>query len=297
MDFLGRMERAVGYIEEHIADDFDYRELAKIVLCDAYQFGRIFAYVTGLPLSEYIRGRRLSKAALELRDGKSKVIDVALKYGYGSPESFARAFRELHGISPREACAPGAKLRMCPRITFHILIKGDTDMEYRIEEKGIIRGVGMVRNLGGWTVNRDALGWKEQMGERWKFWNEYLVGGTDAKVAKHRLYRAPFYQMGVVHTIGNGDIIEAIGAEDAGGDYPGLEKFEIPAATWAVFRTKGTLHQKIHPLDTLAARIYTEWMPSAGYVKSMEYEIQVYGPGNTASDDYVSEIWIPVKKK
>lgn len=94
-----------------------------------------------------------------------------------------------------------------------------------------------------------------------------------------------------------GDIIESIGAEDAGGNYPELTHFEIPANTWAVFIARGTLNQKEHPIDTLTTQIFSGWLPSSGYEKSMDYEIQVYGPGDTQSDDYICEIWIPVKKK
>ncbi len=298
MDFLRRMNEVVYYVEEHITENFDVNEVAKIVCCNVYQFGRIFSYVVGVSLAEYIRNRRLSIAALELQTGKVKVIDVALKYGYNSPEAFARAFREMHGVSPREACTLGVKLRMFPRITFHISLKGDVDMEYRIEQKGVIKGVGVVKNFGKWTTNKEAGHWTEEMGDRWAFWDEFLNNGANLIIRdKYKLYREPFWQMGVTHTDENGDIVEAIGAEDAGGDYPELTSFEIPASTWVVFTATGNLKQKVHPLDVLTTQIFSEWLPASGYEKSMDYEIQVYGPGNTQSDDYTCEVWIPVRKK
>lgn len=297
MDFLRQINEVIDYIEDHITDDFDYNEVAKIVACNVYQFSRIFAYIVGVSLSEYIRNRRLSLAAIELQTGNFKVIDVAMKYGYNSPESFSRAFREMHSITPREACIPGIKLKMYPRITFHISIGGDVDMEYRIEKKERIIGVGVVKNFGKWTANSTSENWKENMNERWSFWDGFLNNGLDAKIAEHKLYRKPFYQMGVVHTLDNGDIVEAIGAEWDGKEYPELIKFKIPASTWAVFTAKGSLNQTIHPIDALTTRIFTEWLPSSGYEKSMNYEIQVYGSGNTNSDDYWCEIWIPVKRK
>ncbi len=297
MEFLNIMTELIDYIEDNIAEDFDYNRISKIVGCDTYQFGRIFSYIVGISFSEYIRNRRLSLAAIELQEGNYKVIDIALKYGYSSPESFARAFKELHGISPREACTQGRSLKMYPRITFHISIKGDINMEYRIEEKGIIKVAGTVKNFGMWTANKEEQYWKEQMGERWDFWDEFLHGGMDRKIAEYGLYRAPFYQMGVINTLENGEIIEAIGAESDGKTYNDLTEFEVPASTWAVFAAKGTLNQNIHPIDMLTARIFTEWLPSSGYEKSMNYEIQVYGPGDTQKDDYTSELWIPVRKK
>ena len=299
MDFVSRMTEVVNYIEEHITDDFDFYDLAKIVYCGVYQFGRIFSYVVGVSLSEYIRRRRLTLAALELQAGNVKVIDVALRYGYDSPESFARAFREMHGVSPREACTPGVKLRLYPPITFYITIKGDEGMEYRIEEKGVIKGVGIVKNFGKWTVNRAAEHWTKRVGdEMWLFWDYFLDYGMNIVIRdRYKLYRPPFWQMGVTHTLDNGETVLAIGAEDDGQEHIELTPFEVPASTWAVFTAKGTLHQNVHPLEAMRVRIVSEWFPSSGYEKSMNYEIEVYGPGNTQSDDYVCEVWIPVRKK
>lgn len=298
MDFLNRMTEVIDYIEDHITEDFSLTRVADIVCCNAYQFGRIFSFVLGITITEYLRNRRLSLAALDLQSGDSKVIDVALKYGYNSPESFARAFRELHGMSPREACTPGALLRMYPRISFQLSLKGAINMEYKIVESDIIKGVGIVKNFGQWTVDQECKHWKDRMGERWTFWDDFLYHGENIVLRdKYKLYREPFWQMGVIQTLENGDMVECIGAEDAGGNYPELTQFEVPASTWAVFTARGTLDQDVHPLDVLTAQIYTEWLPSSGFEKSMKYEIQVYGPGNTQDDDYLCDIWIPVKRK
>ena len=170
-------------------------------------------------------------------------------------------------------------------------------MEYRMEERGVIHGLGITRNFGQWRVRSEEDTWMERMGERWAFWDEYLNGGMDRKIADLGLYRSPFYQMGVTHVCDNGNIVESIGAESDGNEYEGLEPFEIPAATWAVFTARGSLGGKDHPIDALATQIFTEWMPSSGFEKAMEYEIQVYGPGNSQSEDYACELWIPVKKK
>jgi AraC family transcriptional regulator len=112
MDFLSRMTEVVDYIEDHITEDMDMNDMAKIVCCGVYQFGRIFSYVVGVSLSEYIRRRRLSLAAVELQSGNVRVIDVALKYGYDSPDAFTRAFSALHQVTPKEASTLGVKLRM-----------------------------------------------------------------------------------------------------------------------------------------------------------------------------------------
>jgi AraC family transcriptional regulator len=298
MDFPSRMTEVVDYIEDHISDDIDLGEVAKIVCCSAYQFGRIFSYVVGISMSEYIRRRRLSLAALELQASDVKVIDVALRYGYNSPDSFARAFREMHGITPRESCALGVRLRMFPRITFHISIKGDADMEYRIEQKQTIKIVGVVKNFGKWEVNQHAKNWQAKMGDIWLFWDHFLSYGANLIIRdKYKLYRTPFWQIGVTQTLDNGDTVVAIGAESDGRIYPELDTYEIPANTWAVFTAKGKLNQEVHPIAALMTRVLSEWLPSSGYVKSMNCELEVYGPGNTQSDDYTCEVWIPVKKK
>lgn len=298
MDFLERMTRVIDYIEAHLDEDFALQDLAGIVCCDVYQFGRIFAYVVGMPLAEYVRGRRLSLAALELSHGERRVIDVALKYGYSSPESFARAFRELHGVSPREASAPGARLRMCPRISFHITVKGGIDMEYQLVDRAVIKGAGIVRNFGKVRINEQAARWTEKTPDVWKFWEDFLDRGENAVIRdKYRLYRAPFWQMGVSYTDPDGNLTVSIGAEDAGGDYPELTRFEVPAATWAVFTVKGSLAGAEHPLNALTTRIFGEWLPSSGYERAMDYQIEVYGPGNTNREDYTTALWIPVKRK
>lgn len=298
MEFLSRMTRAVDYIEEHIAEDMDMNEIAKIVYCSPYQFGRVFSYVVGVSLSEYIRRRRLSLAAIELRTGNAKVIDVAMKYGYDSPDAFARAFGNMHGFAPREASAPGVKLKLYPRLCFQISIKGEQDMEYRIMEMPEFTVVGVVRNFGWWTVNQEGKNWQERAGETWTFWDEYLDGGMNEVVRdKYKLYRPPYFQVGVTHTLDNGETVLAIGAQAREGEsYPDLTSYQVPAATWAVFEAKGTLNQDQHPIDAVMTRIVAEWFPSSGYERSMNYDLQIYGPGNTQSQDYVCEVWIPVKR-
>ena len=297
MDFSDKLAKAVDYIEEHITDDIDFNHVARIICCEAYQFGRIFSYVVGTPLSEYIRNRRLSLAALELQTGLIKVVDVALKYGYDSPESFFRAFRKMHGITPKEAFSTGVKLKFYPRLNFKISIKGNVEMEYRFEKRDAINGVGVVKNLGRWTSNQDCNNWQERGGAAWDTWDRFLNGGMNSIIRdKYKLYKAPLWQCGVMHTLPNGEIELFIGAEDAGGFYPELERYEIPANLWVVFKAYGSLNQSIHPLEEAITKIFTEWLPSSGYAKSMSYQIEVYGPGDTQLDEYISEIWIPIQK-
>ena len=298
MDFLSRMNQMASYIEAHLDEDMDYGELAGIVCCGVYQFGRIFSYVVGISLSEYVRRRRLSQAALALQQSNCKIIDVAQKYGYNSPDAFTRAFSAMHGVTPREACALGVTLRMYPRLTFQISIKGDAEMEYRIEQKSAVHCVGIVKNFGKITVNHDAEHWTEQRPDIWQFWDHFLDYGMNIVIRdKYKLYRPPFWQVGATETLDNGDTVVRIGAEaEDGAEYPELTRFDIPAHTWAVFVCRGTLNQKVHPVTQTMTRVLTEWLPESGYELLKGIELETYGPGDTQQDDYFCELWLPVKK-
>lgn len=171
-------------------------------------------------------------------------------------------------------------------------------MQYKIIERDVIKGVGVTKNFRKFKIDKQAENWNERMGDVWSFWHEFLNNGANLILRdKYNLYKAPLWQMGVNYTDENGNLIVSIGAEDDGGDYPELAHFQIPASTWAVFSAKGTLHQNEHPLDALTTRIFSEWFPSSGYEQSMNYQIEVYGPGDTGSDDYTCDIWIPIQKK
>jgi AraC family transcriptional regulator len=147
MDLLKNMNGAIQYIEENLADDIDFKEVARLAFCSEYHFKRMFSFLAGFSLSEYIRRRRLTLAAFELKDSNFKVIDVAMKYGYNSPDSFARAFQKLHGLTPSEARVNGHSLKAYPRMTFQLSIKGGNEMTYRIEEKEAFCIVGIKKRV------------------------------------------------------------------------------------------------------------------------------------------------------
>lgn len=125
MDWLDRMNNAMEYVETHLSDTIDYDIVARIACCSTYHFQRMFPFITNVSLSEYIRRRRLTLAAFELQQSGTKVIDIALKYGYESPEAFSRAFKKMHGVMPMSARDKGVTLKAYPRLSFHISIRGD----------------------------------------------------------------------------------------------------------------------------------------------------------------------------
>ncbi len=123
MDWLDSMNRAMDYIELHLTDKIEYEQLAKIVCCSVYHFQRMFSFMSGVSLSEYIRRRRLTLDAIELQNSNTKIIDIAMKYGYESPEAFSRAFKGMHGVAPKATRNMGIMLKAYPRMTFYLSIK------------------------------------------------------------------------------------------------------------------------------------------------------------------------------
>jgi AraC family transcriptional regulator len=147
MDLLEKMNGALNFIEENLDHEIDFKEVARLALCSEYHFKRMFSFLAGVTLSEYIRRRRLTLAAFELNNNHTRVIDVAIKYGYNSPDSFTRAFQSLHGVTPSEARNNGQSLKAYPRMSFQLSIKGGIEMNYRIEEKEAFRIVGIMKRV------------------------------------------------------------------------------------------------------------------------------------------------------
>lgn len=130
MDWMNRLNSAINYMEEHMEQEIDMEKVASIAGCSSYHFQRMFAYMANVPLSEYIRKRKMSLAAADLLQEENKVIDIALKYGYDSPTAFNRAFKSVHGVAPSKIKEDGIAIKAYPPIHFHITIKGEEEMNY-----------------------------------------------------------------------------------------------------------------------------------------------------------------------
>jgi AraC family transcriptional regulator len=294
MEWSDRMNAAIDYIEENLAGEIDTKAAAEIACCSLYHFLRMFFAIIGVTPSEYTRQRRLTLAARELASGNTKVIDVALKYGYNSPVSFARAFRSLHGITPQAARAPGAKLAAFPRISFHVSIKGRSVMDYKIVEKPAFDVLAKTKKTT--AVN------KENYIILPKFWFDFKAS-QDYQTVSGLIAAKPGLVTGdsmLGVCIPNEDknleeFLYAIGVEKTGKSVPvGFEVIPVPAATWAVFDVQGPAAKSVQ--DTID-RIYGEWFPSTGYEQAPLPELEVYFPGDTNSPDYRCQVWVPVIKK
>lgn len=282
MEWIERFNQAMSYIEEHITEDIDYGQLAKIAYCSTYHFQRMFAYMVGMPLAEYIRRRRMSLAAMDLQGGQEKIIDIGLKYRYTSPTAFNRAFQAVHGISPSAAKKEGAPVKAYPPISFHIIAKGAEEMNYRIEEKPAFRIVGIAEPMQQEIEKNFEI--VPQM------WGRAAVDGTVPKLAA-MMNQEPMGLLGVSICNDQEQWRYFIAVASTAPAVDGLEEYLVPASTWAIFPGAG-VNQSIQQLEQ---RIVTEWLPTSGYEYANAPDIEVYI--NPDPNDAHYEVWIPVTKK
>ncbi|ATL40308.1 AraC family transcriptional regulator [Bacillus velezensis] len=290
MDSLKRMNSALTYIEENLTNDIDFKEASRLAFCSEYHFKRMFSFLTGISLSEYIRRRRLTFAAFELKDSSVKVIDLAIKYGYHSPDSFARAFQNLHGISPSEAKHNGHSLKAYPRMTFQLSIKGGNEMNYRIEEKEAFRIVAIKKR-----VPILFKGVNPDIASMWESLDAAAINQLKelSNVAPVGLISAST-NFSEGRTEENGELDHYIGAATTKHCPNHLSQLEVPASTWAVFEAAGSFPDA---LQEVWGRIYSEWFPSSHYEQIEGPEILWNEHKDVTSPSFKSEIWIPISKK
>jgi AraC family transcriptional regulator len=290
MDSLKKLNEALTYIEENLTDDVDYKEAARIAYCSEFHFKRMFSFLAGVPLSEYIRRRRLTLAAFELNNSTDRVIDIALKYGYNSPDSFTKAFQSLHGVTPSDARKSGQSLKAFPRLTFQLTVKGESEMNYRIVEKEAFTIVGFKKRVPivFEGVNPEiAAMWKnlkpEEIDQLKSLSNIEPMGLISASTnfSEDRMEE-------------KGELDHFIGAATTKSCPENFEKLEVRASTWAVFEAIGPFPDT---LQNVWGRIYSEWFPSSNFEQDEGPEILWNEHKDVTSPNFKSEIWIPVLKK
>lgn len=284
MDWIERLNACVDYIEENLDQEIDNSRLARIACCSLIHFQRMFAFVAGMGLSDYVRQRKMTLAAFDLLNSSEKIIDIALKYGYNSPTAFTRAFTGFHGIAPSQVKARGIPIKSFPRITFYMSIKGGREMQYRMEEKPAMRFVGKkeaVSTAGGQNLIRIPQMWQESM------------DGTFDKILELS-EGEPTGVLGVCGNYRESDFDYFIASSTAKPVPAGMDELLVPAGLWVIFDCRGPMPGAI---QEGWKRIYSEWFPSSGYEHAGTAELEWYSDGDPKEADYLSEVWIPVVKK
>lgn len=286
VELLKRLSDSIDYLEDHMESKLDIDKVAKIALLSKFHFQRMFHMVTGVTVAEYARKRRLTLAAQELTTSNVKVIDIALKYGYQTPEAFTKAFYKVHGINPSKVRDLGINLKAYPRLTFQIQIKGEKVMNYRIIEKEAFKVIGKSKRIT--TVdgkNYEIIP---------KFLEECNQNGVSEELCK---YVGALGLLGICMEFSpeQEEFTYVIASEKTQDEIPsGFIEKEIPASTWAIFESIGPMPGAI---QEVWKRIFSEWFPATGYEHADAPELEVYLPGNPDDSNYKCEVWIPIIKK
>ncbi len=301
MKWIGGIQRALEMIERSLDQEIDYAELAREACCSEYNFMRVFSVLSGYTLADYIRLRRLTAAGQELVSTDARILDVAVRYGYDSQESFSRAFQKFHGLSPAQARAGGGRLRSVSPLKLKISIEGGTDMNYRIERMESRRFVGFGRRFSGTPAERSGqeadffihtrLKQYALMGISGDCETQYTLIRNAGADGFDFLIAAPF-----------GDNLPEEHYRQVARENPELgemfEEIEVPAATYAVFETDRSRYPTRDQAE-LREQVFSQWLPFSGCQLAAGMEMTVvhwYSSGGGKRDERYIELWIPVER-
>ncbi|MFF1273023.1 GyrI-like domain-containing protein [Streptomyces marokkonensis] len=285
---LERLNQTMDHIERHLDQSVDVAELARVAATSEYHLRRMFSALAGMPLSEYIRRRRLTVAGAEVLGGRGTLLEIATRYGYGSGEAFARAFRVVHGVGPGEARRTGSALVSQPRLTFRLTVEGSNSMRYRVTERPAFTVVGpkarvpLVHTGPNQAIIDFVRGIERQTLERLEKLSDQEPQGIVAVCDDLDPSRAEGTELDYYH----GVITTAAAPE-------GTAVLQVPAGTWAVFTTSGPVPEAI---QHLWRDVFTEWFPSNPYRSRPGPEVlrTRMSPDGTEAD---AELWLPVERE
>ncbi len=282
MNWMDGLNQTIEYIEKNLQEEINYEKIAELFGYSVYHVQRVFAMIAGVPLSEYIRNRRLSMAAIELQNGDNKVIDISLKYGYSSPNSFNRAFRAFHGVAPSDLKKEGVTIKAYPPLCLELAIKGAQMMEYRIVRSKAFRivGIQLQTTMENGACYRDAP----------LFWSSVMQTGKQNSILA-LMNQKPFGLLGVSNYSDNfssGTFDYYIACSSDQQIPEGMVEFVVPEATWAVFPCSDIKPDSIQKLEH---SIVMEWLPTSGYEFAQAPDIELYDENGKA------EIWLPVRSR
>lgn len=290
MDAVAQLNMAMQYIEENLMNEVDSQELSQIAYCSEYHFRRMFSFLAGMPLSEYIRRRRLSLAATILKNSEEKIIDLALRMGYNSPDAFAKAFQNMHGVSPSQVRKSNVTLKAFPPMTFRLTIQGGNEMDYQIVEKEAFLIAGIKKRIPliyeGKNPHMDSMWASLTMDDFTELKQLSNVEPTGILCVSVNFTEGRFLAEG-------DDLDQYIGVATTKAVPDRWETLSVDACTWVVFTIVGEFPKTLQ--DTWA-RIFAEWFPTSGYESTGGPEILWNESPDTSKPDYKSELWIPITK-
>jgi AraC family transcriptional regulator len=292
MNPLAQMNAAMAYLEAHLTGEVDFERMARLVGCSEYHFRRMFSYLAGMPLGEYVRRRRLAMAGALLRRGE-KVIDCAALLGYDSPDAFRKAFQGMHGITPSEATRAGATLKAFPPMTFQLTIRGGSTMDDRIVHKDAFQIVGFKKR-----ITLQFRGINPQMADvtaKLTMENIMELKGLCDTEPMGMLSVSADYADGYFDQPKEGmELDQYTGVATTKPAPGGYDTLQVPESDWAVFTTIGVFPDAMQ--DTWG-RIYAEWLPASDYQLTKGPSLVWYDSPDLTRPDCKNEIWIPVEKR
>ena len=303
MDWIIGLQKAIDYIEDNLTEDIDYDIVAAQSFSSAYHFQRVFSILCGFTIGEYIRNRRLSLAGTELAASDAKVIDVALKYGYESPDSFAKAFQKFHGILPSQARGNGSKLKSFTRLVLKFSLEGGTVMNYRIEEKPQITLIGYKKRFEGTPYDELRHKQEENFFITTRAHQYMLKGMSNDKFSDYCVLTNlddSGYDFYIAATTDDYERDNLYNSNVTGIDF--MDKFNfdvivIPERTYAVFETEKQ-RMPIPEYHAIRKQIAVDWALIKDYQMINAPELAVYHWGVIGGyDSRTIEIWIPIEKK
>lgn len=292
MDWIIGIQRAIDYVEDNILEPIDYEEVATKAYSSSFHFQRVFSILCGITLGEYIRFRRLTLAGSDLARSSVKIIDIAIKYGYDTPESFSRAFFRFHGVLPSQAKTNGTALKSYSRLSVKLILNGGNVMDYRIETKDAFKII---------MKKKQVSAKKELTAEDISvFWKECGMDGTIASICKY-IPKDNIFGNCIVGASFGKDATDKEFPYAIGAMYNGEPVMEddlivekIPAHTYVVFKCKGKMPESF---QKLYQQCYTEFFPTSEYQPCGGTDFEAYPSADVASPDYTCEFWVAVEKK
>ena len=296
MEWLSAIRAAIVYMEKHLTDDISAQDVAGQVYLSPFFLQRGFSLMTGYGIGEYLRNRRLYLAALDLQRTDEKVIDIALRYGYETPESFTKAFSRFHGATPSQV-RDGAAVNVFLPLTIKISIQGGHQMEYKISPMFPFTVIGFQKVFDNETAYAEIPKFWDEICEKYAF-NVY-AGNAPANPYEQALMDNCIGEYGVcIDDIGGGQFRYLVAGKYTGGNVPeGMVVYEIPRSNWAVFDCIGPIPEALQTVNT---RIFNEWLPgNPDYELCGNASVEWYDcvNGEKSDPDYHSAIWVPVRKK